>query len=243
MKISKLLLLAASVLAAGNAFAEKVVIGRLGQTTVATKIYAAPTTHSRVYWKLKPYEYLVLRSKPAKGYYRVMLSNGADGYVVAEKVAQLPNEVTMETRSSRSLRGYTASRGGSVRSMGGTDARAQVAAYATKFEGVPYKWGGTSLSSGLDCSAFVQKMFGAIGVDLPRTAAEQVRYGQPISRLEDLRAGDRLYFWSTKRNMIGHTGIYLGNGYFVNASSGHGQVVTDYLGKPYWLKMLVAARR
>lgn len=65
----------------------------------------------------------------------------------------------------------------------------------------------------------------------------------PITKLEDLQKGDRLYFWSKSRNKIGHTGVYLGNGYFVHSSSGKGKVTTDYLATPKWLNILVAARR
>jgi len=67
--------------------------------------------------------------------------------------------------------------------------------------------------------------------------------GTPVTRLEDLQPGDRLYFWDAKRGMIGHTGIYLGGGYFVHSSRGHGGVNTDYLGQKKWLNILVAARR
>ena len=67
--------------------------------------------------------------------------------------------------------------------------------------------------------------------------------GQQITRLEDLQAGDRLYFWENKRGKIGHTGIYLGKGYFVHSSVGNHGVATDYLGSKNWLKILVAARR
>lgn len=65
----------------------------------------------------------------------------------------------------------------------------------------------------------------------------------PITRYEDLQPGDRLYFWSTSRNKVGHTGIYLGNGYFSHSSTTNGGVATDNLGNPHWQKMLVAARR
>ncbi|MBI3720982.1 MAG: C40 family peptidase, partial [Fimbriimonas ginsengisoli] len=118
-----------------------------------------------------------------------------------------------------------------------------LAQYSLNFVGAPYQWGGNSTMTGIDCSGFVKQIYGAIGVSLPRTAAEQVSVGQPILRLEDLQSGDRLYFWDSRRGKVGHTGIYLGNGYFVHSSSGKGGVSTDYLGAKKWLKLLVAARR
>ncbi len=233
MKIFRLLVAAAAVFSTVSAFAQaKIVLGRLGQTTASTRIYASPTSRSRIYYRAKPYEYLVLKPYNGEGWYKVMLQNGADGYVSAQKVTELPYQVTEKAPTTRNGRTTLGSRSG-----------ADVARYSMQFQGTPYKWGGNDVYNGIDCSGFVKKMFGTIGISLPRTAAEQGKVGLPIKRLEDLQAGDRLYFWSSKRNMIGHTGIYLGNGWFINASSGHGQVTTDYLGKPYWLHTLVAARR
>ena len=115
-------------------------------------------------------------------------------------------------------------------------------AHRAAFHRHPYKWGGNDILNGIDCSGFVKKLYGSIGVSLPRTAAEQVRVGQPVLRYEDLQPGDRLYFWSKSRKKIGHTGIYIGGCYFTHASSCHHGVATDYLSAK-WRKMLVAARR
>lgn len=46
---------------------------------------------------------------------------------------------------------------------------------AKTFIGVPYKLGGSTLR-GLDCSAFVKKIYEIFNVHLPRTAKEQLRY-------------------------------------------------------------------
>jgi cell wall-associated NlpC family hydrolase len=104
------------------------------------------------------------------------------------------------------------------------------------------------LTNGIDCSGFVQQLFGKIGVDLPRTAAEQAKVGKKIERLEDLQPGDRLYFWDKKRGKIGHTGIFLGffkdgGAYFIHSSTNNKGVDTDDLRSKKWLNMLVAARR
>jgi cell wall-associated NlpC family hydrolase len=154
--------------------------------------------------------------------------------VPASKVAVLPYQVTANapTTTTRSSAASLPSR-----------SKQALADYSLNYLGTPYKWGGTDMNNGVDCSAFMKGLFGKIGMSLPRTAAEQVRVGQAIYRLEDLQPGDRLYFWSSKRNKVGHTGIYLGRGYFVHASSGNGKVVTSYLGGKYWLQTLVAARR
>jgi len=220
-----------------NAMAEKVVLGKLGQTLERTPIYQLPSTKSRVYYRAKAYEYIVVNSSPNPKYLKVLMSNGAQGYVASTSVARLPYDAVIDqTRdSSQSWRGSM--------SKGTSSGRAAIANYSLKFTGTPYKWGGNDPVNGIDCSGFVKFLYGQIGVSLPRTAAEQVKVGVPITRYEDLQPGDRLYFWSTSRNKVGHTGIYLGNGYFSHSSTTNGGVATDNLGNPHWQKMLVAARR
>jgi cell wall-associated NlpC family hydrolase len=222
----------ACALSAG-AFCEKVVLGKLGQVTEPTKIYSRPTTHSQVYYKIKAYEYVVI--KPGNdAWFKVLLQNGSYGYVQTDAVAKLPYQVTANRQSRTAQRTYA-----SIGSRGSASA----AQYALNFVGTPYVWGGTDVNRGIDCSGLVQKMFGAIGQDLPRTAAEQANVGTPITRLEDLQPGDRLYFWDSKRGKVGHTGIYLGGGYFVHSSRSHNGVGTDYLGQKKWLHILYSARR
>jgi cell wall-associated NlpC family hydrolase len=83
---------------------------------------------------------------------------------------------------------------------------------AQRHLGVPYVWGGES-PSGFDCSGLVQYVYGQLGVDLPRTAAEQARVGQPVASLADARPGDLLAF----HDPVDHIGIYAGNGLMVVA--------------------------
>jgi cell wall-associated NlpC family hydrolase len=83
---------------------------------------------------------------------------------------------------------------------------------AQQFLGVPYVWGGGS-PAGFDCSGLVQYVYGQLGVDLPRTAAEQARVGQPVSGLDQARPGDLLAF----HDPVDHIGIYAGNGLMVVA--------------------------
>ena len=78
--------------------------------------------------------------------------------------------------------------------------------------GVPSVWGGES-PSGFDCSGLVQYAYGQLGVDLPRTAAEQARVGQPVASLADARPGDLLAF----HDPVDHIGIYAGDGLMVVA--------------------------
>jgi|CXWL01.1.fsa_nt_gi cell wall-associated NlpC family hydrolase len=215
----------------------KVVLGKLGQSVKSAVIYASASSRSRIYYRLKPYEYLVLNESKSNTYTRVLLKNGWFGYVRRDAVAVLPYEVTKATPVIPQAVSTP------NRDPGSNTSRGAAAMEGLRYIGTQYKWGGNDPWNGIDCSGFVKFLTGKIGMSLPRTASEQAKVGQPIYKLEDLIAGDRLYFWDSKRGKIGHTGMYLGNGYFVHSSSGKGGVSTDYLGADKWRRILVSARR
>jgi cell wall-associated NlpC family hydrolase len=85
--------------------------------------------------------------------------------------------------------------------------------YALGFVGVPYVWGGSS-PSGFDCSGYVQYVYNAAGVRMPRTADIQYAVGVPVVGYPI--PGD-LVFFQTYEVGASHVGIYLGNGWFVQA--------------------------
>ena len=112
---------------------------------------------------------------------------------------------------------------------------------AMGFLGAPYRFGGSSVR-GLDCSAFVKKIYELFNVSLPRTAREQSRVGKRVARNE-LEEGD-LVFFNTRRRALGHVGIYIGNNEFVHAASGRSRAVKiDTLDKPYYDKHFIKAVR
>lgn len=94
-----------------------------------------------------------------------------------------------------------------------------------------YVFGGTSPSRGFDCSGFTQYLARSFGVNLPRTAAQQARVGVEIPRDRSLlRPGDLLTFG--RGNRVTHIGVYVGNGRYVHASSGRGQITESNLDRP-----------
>lgn len=107
------------------------------------------------------------------------------------------SETTTDTASST-----TASSG-----SGGSS----VVDYAKQFVGNPYVWGGTSLTSGADCSGFVQSVYSNFGVSLPRTSYEQQNAGREVSYSE-AQPGDLICYG-------GHVAIYMGDGKIVHASN------------------------
>lgn len=80
-----------------------------------------------------------------------------------------------------------------------------VLAIAAQYEGLMYQYGGTSPSTGFDCSGFTQYVFSRVGISLPRTADEQRQAVTPVSNPQP---GDLVFFGSPAY----HVGIYAGNG-------------------------------
>jgi hypothetical protein len=112
-----------------------------------------------------------------------------------------------------------------------------------RFLGLPYTWGGTS-SYGYDCSGFVQMLCRRRGKFLPRDAQPQADWSGSVAvEKKDLAPGDLLYFGNSARH-ITHTGLYLGNGKFINATTWQTPAVQiDELDDPHWTRLLVAIRR
>lgn len=93
---------------------------------------------------------------------------------------------------------------------------AKVAAYAKRFVGNPYVYGGTSLTKGADCSGFVQSVYKNFGISLPRTSRSQATSGVKVST-SNLQPGDIIFY--ANNGTVNHCGIYIGGGQIVHASS------------------------
>ena len=112
--------------------------------------------------------------------------------------------------------------------------------FAKKMLHLPYKFGGNG-AIGVDCSAYVQKVYGITGITIPRSAREQFRVGDPVEK-ENLSIGD-LVFFRTYASFPSHVGIYLGNNLFIHASSRSKKITIDSLESPYYFKRFIGAKR
>ncbi len=121
--------------------------------------------------------------------------------------------------------------------------RQEIASYAVKFVGNPYKWGGTSLTKGADCSGFVQSIYKQFGYSIPRTSREQAKgagYCNVTPNEANLLPGD-LIFYTNSKGVVDHVAMYIGNGKVVHASTSKtGIIISSYLMRtPYKARRIV----
>ncbi len=92
--------------------------------------------------------------------------------------------------------------------------------YGLQFLGTPYVYGGTSLTSGIDCSGFTQAVYANFGVSLPHSSYAQRSCGVGVS-YSQAQPGDLICY-------SGHVALYMGGGKVVHANGyGRGIQVSD----------------
>ena len=110
-------------------------------------------------------------------------------------------------------------------------------AEAQTYLGTPYRYGGMT-RNGIDCSAFVLSVFGAVtGMNLPRVAASQAQEGKKIEK-DQLQKGDLVFFSHQGRGRISHVGIVEevspeGDVKFIHAATSKGVMISS-LNDSYW---------
>jgi cell wall-associated NlpC family hydrolase len=113
----------------------------------------------------------------------------------------------------------------------------RAARLALRAVGVPYRWGGSSPSSGFDCSGLVYWTYGRLGIDVPHSSYALYGRGRRVAPSR-LRRGDLLFFYG-----LGHVGIYVGRGRMVHAPQSGRSVEVVQLRSSYYGRGLVGARR
>jgi cell wall-associated NlpC family hydrolase len=164
----------------------------------------------------------------AGNYYSVLMSDGSTGWVVVTALALTETRMQIPRPTAPAVTAPS------------TQGRSKYIDTAMQYLGTPYQYGGR-LPQTVDCSLLVQTVFARHGVKLPRTAAQQFGVGTPIE-VTELQAGDRLYFMNGS-GAIGHTGLYMGDGRFIHASSNRGRVAIDELANTTYWRKYAGARR
>jgi hypothetical protein len=121
-----------------------------------------------------------------------------------------------------------------------------VVSIAMRYLGVPYKWGGAKPKTGFDCSGLVQYVFAQLGVFLPHYAAGQYYSSDAVWVAPNrLQPGDLVFFTGSDgtRKAPGHVGIYVGDGYLIDATHTGSDVRVDSLNEPWFANKYVGAKR
>jgi cell wall-associated NlpC family hydrolase len=121
-----------------------------------------------------------------------------------------------------------------------------VVSLALKYLGVPYQWGGASPAMGFDCSGLVKYVFGKLGVSLPHYAASQWYSPNAVWVAPNrLQPGDLVFFVGSDgtRKSPGHVGIYVDDGYIIDAPHTGSFVRIDSLGEPRLADGYVGSKR
>jgi len=111
--------------------------------------------------------------------------------------------------------------------------------------GTRYRFGGSSVKSGFDCSGFIGYLFKEeLGMQLPRSTREMINIDAPLVERAELEPGDLLFFSTNGRGRVSHAGIYMGDNQFIHSSSSRsGGVRVDSLEDRYWNRSFIEAKR
>ncbi|WP_339463530.1 C40 family peptidase [Pseudomonas sp. EA_105y_Pfl2_R69] len=111
--------------------------------------------------------------------------------------------------------------------------------------GTRYRYGGSTVKSGFDCSGFIGYLFKEeLGMQLPRSTREMINIDAPLVEREELEPGDLLFFSTNGRGRVSHAGIYMGDNQFIHSSSSRsGGVRVDSLEDRYWNRTFLEAKR
>lgn len=215
-------------------------VGTLGVLTRVSNIYRSPDWNAQVLTQAQRDTYLALKTSSGD-WLGVLMADGSMGWVPKGLVKRMAYEVVNAGGAAP-----TGEDPGDIYPRTGTpyfnSDPQSLLSEAYRYLGVPYVWGGNT-AHGIDCSGFVKNVYETQGYRFPRLGSDQMAYGVPVPK-DQLQAGDRLYFGRrTNRVGVTHTGIYIGNGYFIHASSSRHGVAISHLSEALFARIYVCARR
>lgn len=143
----------------------------------------------------------------SKDYAKVTYSFGK-----AKSMKQIQAEQEAKKRAEEAARNKPVS----TTSSGSSATGSRIVSYAQQFVGNPYRYGGNSLTSGIDCSGFTQQIMAKFGYSISRTSSSQSGDGRAVST-SNLRAGDLVFYGDG--GSIDHVALYIGGGQVVHASN------------------------
>ena len=152
---------------------------------------------------------------------------------VASQEAVEENQAEVETEQEQEEESTA-----SATSFEGND----VVEFAKKYLGYKYVAGGSSPSTGFDCSGFTSYVYKQCGISINRSSGAQASNGTAVSK-SNLQPGDLVLFNNRANTSIGHVGIYIGGNTFIHAGNSKTGVITTSLSDSYYAPRFVTARR
>jgi peptidoglycan DL-endopeptidase LytE len=176
--------------------------------------------------------YAVARSNGISLAQLMVLNKGIASNLKPGQRLNLPdNARTTKTTSARKIQQNTVGRSGN----------SSVVQAAYRNLGARYVWG-ASRPGAFDCSGFTMYVMRQFGVSLPHSSSAQFRMGRSVSR-GNLQAGDLVFFSLGTRGVVGHVGVYIGNGRMIHASTPSTGVIVSSLNEQYYVSRYLGARR
>lgn len=117
-----------------------------------------------------------------------------------------------------------------------------IVACAKQYLGCRYVSGGSSPSTGFDCSGFTSYVYKQCGISISRSSGAQASNGTAVSK-SNLQPGDLVIFNNRANTSIGHVGIYIGGNTFIHAGNSGTGVITTSLSDSYYSARYVTGRR
>ena len=133
----------------------------------------------------------------------------ADNTTVEKSKKETTKQETESKKSKKETKAATVPAGG--------DEREAIVAYAKQFLGNPYKYGGTSLTEGCDCSGFTMQVYSKFGYSIGRDSRTQSNASGSSIDAGSLKKGDLIFYAS--EDTINHVGIYIGDGKIIHSSN------------------------
>lgn len=206
-------------------------------SNAASNLRKGPSTETESLGKLARHTKVTIIGEQGD-WYKVTY-NGMEGYISKPLVTK--GEPPVET-SSRSLDEPRTTQNIQNEVPVQSGSASSAVAVAQQYLGSSYVSGGSSPSTGFDCSGFTQYVYGQCGISISRTSYTQANDGTAVSKSE-LQPGDLLLFHYYGSSSIGHVGIYVGNGQFIHAANSNRGVVYDTINSGYYADNYAGARR
>ena len=178
-----------------------VMASEMGTINKATNVYILPEYQSdSLYWVYEGESFEVSNTDVGGGFCELLVDN--QKVYVQRAFVSLESDNRVESNEEVVNQIVDVSKG------------EEVVSFAKQFIGTPYVSGGNSLTSGVDCSGFVQQVYNNFGIHLQRSSADQYDCnGYEVSR-NDLQPGDLVFYGY---GSVCHVSMYIGNDQVIHA--------------------------